>query len=184
MSEKFPNTPAGLAELDPVRAALREHIFTHSLKTGDFTLKSGRKSSWFLDTKQTACRADGIVLVAEAALTSIPESADAIGGLTMGADPVAFGVAAGMTPMKKHTHIALSAIAALSFTSCGGSSGSSDTTAAPDTTVAPVDTAATKLAAVTISVTVGKDNSPDRVEKVALGSEVTLTLTNPDADDE
>ncbi|NBR68351.1 MAG: hypothetical protein EBT79_13960 [Actinobacteria bacterium] len=89
-----------------------------------------------------------------------------------------------MTPMKKHTHIALSAIAALSFTSCGGSSGSSDTTAAPDTTVAPVDTAATKLAAVTISVTVGKDNSPDRVEKVALGSEVTLTLTNPDADDE
>ena len=86
--------------------------------------------------------------------------------------------------MKKHTHIALSAIAALSFTSCGGSSGSSDTTAAPDTTVAPVDTAATKLAAVTISVTVGKDNSPDRVEKVALGSEVTLTLTNPDADDE
>ena len=86
--------------------------------------------------------------------------------------------------MKKHTHIALSAIAALSFTSCGSSSGSSDTTAAPDTTVAPVDTAATKLAAVTISVTVGKDNSPDRVEKVALGSEVTLTLTNPDADDE
>ena len=86
--------------------------------------------------------------------------------------------------MKKHTHIALSAIAVLSFTSCGGSSGSSDTTAAPDTTVAPVDTAATKLAAVTISVTVGKDNSPDRVEKVALGSEVTLTLTNPDADDE
>jgi len=86
--------------------------------------------------------------------------------------------------MKKHTHIALSAIAALSFTSCGGSSGSSDTTAAPDTTVAPVDTAATKLAAVTISVTVGKDNSPDRVEKVALGAQVTLSLTNPDADDE
>jgi len=94
MTEKFPNTPAGLVQLDPVRAALREHIFTHSLKTGDFTLKSGRKSSWFLDTKQTACRADGIVLVAEAALTSIPDSADAIGGLTMGADPVAFGIAA------------------------------------------------------------------------------------------
>ena len=83
MVEKFPNTPAGLVELDPVRAALREHIFTHSLKTGDFTLKSGRKSNWFLDTKQTACRADGIVLVAEAALASIPESADAIGGLTI-----------------------------------------------------------------------------------------------------
>ena len=90
----FPNTPAGLPELDPVRAALREHVFTHSLKTGDFTLKSGRKSTWFLDTKQTACRPDGIVLVAEAALRVIPTYASAIGGLTMGADPVAFGVAA------------------------------------------------------------------------------------------
>lgn len=90
----FPNTPAGLPDLDPVRRALREHVFTHSLKTGDFTLKSGRKSTWFLDTKQTACRPDGIVLVAEAALQVIPPTASAIGGLTMGADPVAFGIAA------------------------------------------------------------------------------------------
>lgn len=90
----FPNTPAGLPALDPVRAALREHVFTHSLKTGDFTLKSGRKSTWFLDTKQTACRPDGIVLVTDAALQIIPAGASAIGGLTMGADPVAYGVAA------------------------------------------------------------------------------------------
>ena len=69
-------------------------MFRHSLKTGDFTLKSGRKSTWFLDTKQTACRPDGIVLVADAALQVIPADATAIGGLTMGADPVAFGVAA------------------------------------------------------------------------------------------
>ena len=94
MSTDFKNTPPGLPGLDPVRAALREHVFTHALKTGDFTLKSGRKSTWFLDTKQTACRPDGIVLVAEAALTVIPGDASAIGGLTMGADPVAFGIAA------------------------------------------------------------------------------------------
>mgnify|MGYP006280105305 FL=1 len=91
---EHPHTPAGLPVLDPVRAALRDHVFAHSLKTGDFTLKSGRKSSWFLDTKQTACRPDGIVLVADAALQVIPAGADAIGGLTMGADPVAFGIAA------------------------------------------------------------------------------------------
>lgn len=89
-----PHTPTGLPALDPVRAALRDHVFAHSLKTGDFTLKSGRKSNWFLDTKQTACRPDGIVLVADAALQVIPAGADAIGGLTMGADPVAFGIAA------------------------------------------------------------------------------------------
>jgi orotate phosphoribosyltransferase len=57
-------------------------------------LKSGATSSWFLDTKQTACRPDGILLVADAALAVIPAEVDAIGGLTMGADPVAFGIAA------------------------------------------------------------------------------------------
>jgi len=57
-------------------------------------LKSGAKSSWFLDTKQTACRPDGIVVVAEALLEILPAEVTAIGGLTMGADPVAFGVAA------------------------------------------------------------------------------------------
>jgi len=94
MSASYPHTPAGLPELDPVRAALRDHVLQHSVKTGDFTLKSGRKSTWFLDTKQTACRPDGILLVAEAALQLIPAEATAIGGLTMGADPVAYGIAA------------------------------------------------------------------------------------------
>jgi orotate phosphoribosyltransferase len=69
-------------------------VLTHAVRRGDFTLKSGRKSTWFLDTKQTACRPDGILLVAEVALSIIPEKASAIGGLTMGADPVAFGIAA------------------------------------------------------------------------------------------
>jgi orotate phosphoribosyltransferase len=80
--------------LDGARAALRDHVLTHSLRTGDFTLKSGAKSTWFLDTKQTACRPDGVLLMADVALSFIPRDADAIGGLTMGADPVAFGIAA------------------------------------------------------------------------------------------
>ena len=83
-----------LPELTPALHALRAHVLEHSVKRGDFTLKSGAKSSWFLDTKQTACRADGILLVADAMLDVIPDEATAIGGLTMGADPVAFGVAA------------------------------------------------------------------------------------------
>jgi orotate phosphoribosyltransferase len=83
-----------LPELSPALHALRRHVLEHSVKRGDFTLKSGAKSTWFLDTKQTACRPDGIVLVADAMLEVIPDEATAIGGLTMGADPVAFGVAA------------------------------------------------------------------------------------------
>jgi len=74
--------------------ALRRHVLEHSLRTGSFTLKSGRTSTWFLDAKQTACRPDGILLVADAALAVIPPEVDAIGGLTMGADPVAYGIAA------------------------------------------------------------------------------------------
>ncbi|MFM7094341.1 MAG: orotate phosphoribosyltransferase, partial [Actinomycetota bacterium] len=66
----------------------------HAVRRGEFTLKSGRKSTWFLDTKQTACRPDGILLVADVALAMFPRGATAIGGLTMGADPVAFGIAA------------------------------------------------------------------------------------------
>ncbi|MFZ9771502.1 MAG: orotate phosphoribosyltransferase [Ilumatobacteraceae bacterium] len=85
---------AHLPQLDAARDALRRHVLAHSLKTGNFTLKSGKASTWFLDTKQTACRPDGIVLVADVALSLLPDDVVAIGGLTMGADPVAFGIAA------------------------------------------------------------------------------------------
>ena len=77
--------------------ALRGHLLEHSVRTGDFVLKSGRRSSWFIDSKQTVCRPGGMLLVAEAVLGVLPDDATAIGGLTMGADPVAFvtaGVAA------------------------------------------------------------------------------------------
>jgi len=85
---------SSLPPLSDARHALRQHVLAHSLKTGNFTLKSGRTSSWFLDTKQTACRSDGILLVADVALALLPADVTAIGGLTMGADPVAFGIAA------------------------------------------------------------------------------------------
>ena len=88
------NSSQSLPVLDPTRSALRDHVLRHSLKTGSFTLKSGAKSSWFLDTKQSACRADGVLLMADVALSIIPGDVVAIGGLTMGADPVAYGIAA------------------------------------------------------------------------------------------
>ncbi len=75
-------------------AALVAHLLEHSVRTGDFTLKSGKRSPWFIDAKQTCCRADGMLLVADAALEVIPDDVTAIGGLTMGADAVAFGIAA------------------------------------------------------------------------------------------
>jgi orotate phosphoribosyltransferase len=76
---------------------LRDHLLAHSVRRGDFVLKSGRRSTWFIDSKQSVCRPEAMIAVAEAILSIIPEDVSAIGGLTMGADPVAFvtaGVAA------------------------------------------------------------------------------------------
>jgi len=74
--------------------ALRRHLLEHAVRTGEFTLKSGRRSTWFIDAKQTVCRPEGMLLVAESVLEVIPDDTTAIGGLTMGADPVAFVTAA------------------------------------------------------------------------------------------
>ncbi|WP_208027508.1 orotate phosphoribosyltransferase [Rhabdothermincola sediminis] len=80
----------GSAEHD----ALVRHLLEYSVKRGTFTLKSGRVSSWFIDSKQTICRPEGIALIADLALPLIDDDVTAIGGLTLGADPVAYGVAA------------------------------------------------------------------------------------------
>ena len=73
--------------------ALIQHLLEHSVKRGDFVLKSGKRTDWFIDAKQTTCRPDGMLLVADAALAELPDDVTAIGGLTMGADAMAFSVA-------------------------------------------------------------------------------------------
>jgi orotate phosphoribosyltransferase len=72
-------------------------LLTYSVRRGDFTLKSGRRSSWFIDSKQTICSPEVMVDVASLVLERLPDDVTAIGGLTMGADGVSFitaGVAA------------------------------------------------------------------------------------------
>lgn len=73
--------------------ALISHLLEHSVKRGDFVLKSGKRTDWFIDAKQTTCRPDGMLLVAEAALAELPPDVTAVGGLTMGADAMAFSLA-------------------------------------------------------------------------------------------
>jgi orotate phosphoribosyltransferase len=88
-----------MSDLTPTQEALRQHLMEYSVKTGDFTLKSGKKSTWFIDSKQSICRPEAMGLVAETLLSIIPDDATAIGGLTMGADPVAF-ITAGIAAAK------------------------------------------------------------------------------------
>ena len=89
--------PGPTFDLSPTLEILRSHVMEHSVKHGEFTLKSGATSNWFLDTKQTACTPDGILAVANAVFevfADVIDEVDAIGGLTMGGDPVAYAVAA------------------------------------------------------------------------------------------
>lgn len=72
------------------RERVLAHLLEHSVRRGDFILKSGRPSSWFIDSKQTICAPEVMVDVASLVLERIPEDVDAIGGLTMGADGVSF----------------------------------------------------------------------------------------------
>jgi len=73
---------------------LREIIRKKYLRVGDFTLSSGKKSSYYLDCRTTTLDPRGALLIARLILETIRNKhikADAIGGLTMGADPIACG---------------------------------------------------------------------------------------------
>ena len=81
----------------PNRDRLREMLREHSLIFGDFTLASGRKSRFYFDSKRTTLLAEGSYLTAIQVLETIREAgieAEAIGGMTLGADPIVCPVAA------------------------------------------------------------------------------------------
>jgi orotate phosphoribosyltransferase len=72
-----------------LRQELQAHLLAHSLQFGDFTLTSGRRSDYYIDGKQTTLRSRGAYLVARLILAELQGTgAEAIGGPTLGADPV------------------------------------------------------------------------------------------------
>jgi orotate phosphoribosyltransferase len=78
------------------RTRLVELLRTRSVVTGDFVLASGRRSPYYVDCRRTTMHADGLVWVGELGLAAIRDagwSGGAVGGLTLGADPVAYAIA-------------------------------------------------------------------------------------------
>ncbi len=68
-----------------------------SFRLGEFTLASGKRSSFYVDARRTTMSGRGLVLVGELGLLAIRDAgwpADLVGGLTLGADPVAYAIAA------------------------------------------------------------------------------------------
>ena len=85
-----------MAVAEGTRARLREMIQRKSLLSGgDFKLASGRQSAFFFDMKKTMFDPEGINLIAEVVYDLIRDERDvsAVGGLEMGAVPIALGVA-------------------------------------------------------------------------------------------
>jgi orotate phosphoribosyltransferase len=67
-----------------------------SLKTGDFTLASGKKSSYYIDARTTTMSAQGQLAIGAAGFAAIQTAgwnASTVGGLTLGADPVSYAIA-------------------------------------------------------------------------------------------
>ncbi len=70
---------------------LRQLIRKLSYREGTFTLTSGRKSDFYIDCKQTTLSAEGAYLCGKLmhdALIKAPGEFRAIGGMTLGADPL------------------------------------------------------------------------------------------------
>ncbi len=76
------------------RARLAEIIRARSFGRGEITLASGRKSNFYFNLKPTMLDAEGAALLAELTLDALSgERFDYIGGLEMGAVPVAGAIA-------------------------------------------------------------------------------------------
>ena len=56
-------------------------------------LRSGETSDWYIDARQTTFSGAGATLVGAAVVDEVPQSASAVGGMTMGADPIAIATA-------------------------------------------------------------------------------------------
>ncbi|MBV8300654.1 MAG: orotate phosphoribosyltransferase, partial [Candidatus Dormibacteraeota bacterium] len=77
------------------RAELHDLLLQRAFRFGDFVLTSGRRSDYYVDGKQVTLLGRGVYLVALAVLDRCRElGVSAVGGLTLGADPIAAAVAA------------------------------------------------------------------------------------------
>jgi orotate phosphoribosyltransferase len=72
-------------------------LVARSVRRGDFVLASGRRSSFYIDARPTTMSGEGMVLIGTLGLDRLVArgwAPRAVGGLTLGADPVAYALAA------------------------------------------------------------------------------------------
>lgn len=66
-----------------------------AIKTGEFTLSSGKKSDFYVDAKQSTCHPMGLPLIANLIIEKLGLiRVNAVGGPTLGADPIVAAITA------------------------------------------------------------------------------------------
>ena len=79
-----------------LRDTLKDLLLARSVKRGDFVLASGRKSSFYIDARRTTMSGDGLAVIGGLGLDRMAVrgwTPRAVGGLTLGADPIAYALA-------------------------------------------------------------------------------------------
>ncbi|WP_411828141.1 orotate phosphoribosyltransferase [Luteolibacter sp. AS25] len=93
-------------------AALKALLLEKSVRTGEFTLASGKKSDLYIDCRVTAMDPFGAALIGELGWAAVREkivadnlSIQSIGGMTLGADPISLSI--GMASARRNPDEAL-----------------------------------------------------------------------------
>ena len=76
-------------------SALVRLLAERSAKLGEFTLASGKRSNFYIDARLTTMSPEGLSIIGPVGLSAIIETqwkVDAVGGLTLGADPISYAI--------------------------------------------------------------------------------------------
>lgn len=79
-----------------LRNTLKDLLLSRSVRRGDFVLASGRHSSFYIDARLTTMSGDGLAVIGGLGLDRLAArgwAPRAVGGLTLGADPIAYALA-------------------------------------------------------------------------------------------
>ena len=80
--------------MDPnERDQLRQMLLDRSMRFGEFVLSSGATSNYYIDVRKTSLHAQGLELISKMFWEIVKDDdVTAIGGLTLGADPLVAGL--------------------------------------------------------------------------------------------
>src|SRR4029078_5181582 len=90
MSDAIPRT--AMSNRDDLISLLA----VRSARRGTFTLASGKQSTLYIDTRMTTMSPEGLTLIGPLGLAAIRDAGwtpNSVGGLTLGADPIAYALA-------------------------------------------------------------------------------------------